>query len=122
MRNLTIALGTCLSLASTAFAAVPNDFDGDGISDRTWIQIESDKTLTWNAQLSTTQAQTALGSLGRSGDAVTMAQWLSGGTQIGVASLNSATNEIEWSIRSLKFTINPSDLKCFETSLVHCKP
>ena len=99
MRNLTIALGTCLSLVSTAFAAVPNDFDGDGVSDRTWIQIESDKTLTWNAQLSTSQVQTALGSLGKSGDAVTMAQWLSGGTQIGVASLNSATNEIEWSIR-----------------------
>lgn len=99
MRNLTIALGTCLSLASTAVAAVPNDFDGDGISDRTWIQIESDKTLTWNAQLSTSQAQTSLGSLGKAGDVVTMAQWLSGGTQIGVASLNSATNEIEWSIR-----------------------
>jgi hypothetical protein len=99
MRNLAIAIGTCLLSATAAFAGVPNDFDGDGISDRTWIQIGSDKTLTWNAQLSTSQAQTALGTLGRAGDAVAMAQWLPGGTQIGIASLNPVTNEIEWSIR-----------------------
>jgi hypothetical protein len=99
MKKFAIALGTCLSFVSTALAAVPNDFDGDGISDRTWIQIESDKTLAWNVQLSTSQAQASLGSLGKSGDAVAMAQWLAGGTQIGVASLNSVTKEIEWSIR-----------------------
>ena len=105
MKNFAITLGACLSFVSTALAAVPNDFDGDGISDRTWIQIESDKTLTWNAQLSASQTQASLGSLGKSGDAVVMAQWLAGGTQIGVASLNSITNEIEWSIRDSAGTV-----------------
>jgi hypothetical protein len=99
MRKLAISLATCVSFIPASLAAVPNDFDGDGISDRTWVQIESDKTLTWGAHLSSSQTQTNLGSLGRSGDAITMAQWLTGGTQIGVASLNSTTNQIEWSIR-----------------------
>ncbi len=99
MKKLSIGLLGCLMLGSNAYGAVPNDFDGDGISDRTWVQIESDKSLTWIAQLSTSQAQMALGSLGKSGDAIIMGQWLAGGTQIGVASLNSTTNQIEWSIR-----------------------
>jgi len=88
-----------LSFAASAAAGVPNDFDGDGISDRTWVEIESDKSLTWTAELSATRSNTGLGSLGEGGDAVTMAQWLSGGTQIGVASLNTESGEIEWSIR-----------------------
>jgi len=99
MKKLSIGLLGCLMLGSNAYGAVPNDFDGDGISDRTWVQIESDKSLTWIAQLSTSQAQRALGSLGKSGDAITVGQWLAGGTQIGIASLNATTNQIEWSIR-----------------------
>ncbi len=99
MKKLSIGLVGCLLFASNAHAAVPNDFDSDGISDRTWIQIEGDRSLTWIAQLSASQAQIALGSLGKAGDAITMAQWLAGGTQIGVASVNTASNEIEWSIR-----------------------
>jgi hypothetical protein len=99
MKKIAIGLLGCLMMGANAYGAVPNDFDGDGISDRTWVQIESDKSLTWLAELSTSHSQMALGSLGKSGDAITMAQWLPGGTQIGVASLNSATDEIEWSIR-----------------------
>lgn len=99
MKKISIGLLGCLMVASNAHAAVPNDFDGDGISDRTWVQIESDKSLTWIAQLSTSQAQMALGSLGKAGDAIAMAQWVAGGTQIGVASLNATSNQIEWSIR-----------------------
>ena len=105
MKKLSIGLVGCLMMASSAYAAVPNDFDGDGISDRTWVQIEGDKSLTWIAQLSSSQAQMALGSLGKAGDAVTMAQWLDGGTQIGVASLNPTTNDIEWSIRDSSGTV-----------------
>jgi hypothetical protein len=99
MKKISIGVLGCLMVASNAYAGVPNDFDGDGISDRTWIQIESDKSLTWSTQLSTSLTQQALGSLGKAGDAIAMAQWLAGGTQIGVASLNSTTNQIEWSIR-----------------------
>jgi hypothetical protein len=99
MNKLSIGLLGCLMFVSNAYAAVPNDFDGDGVSDRAWIQIESDNSLTWLAQLSASQTQMALGTLGKAGDVVTMAQWLAGGTQIGVASLNSTTHEIEWSIR-----------------------
>lgn len=99
MKKIAISLVTCVSFVPVSLAAVPNDFDGDGKSDRTWVQIESDNTLTWNAHFSSSQAQTNLGTLGKAGDAITMAQWLAGGTQIGVASLNTTTNEIEWSIR-----------------------
>lgn len=99
MRKISVSLLACLSFATTALAGVPNDFDGDGSSDRTWVEIESDKTLTWSAELSTTRAHVALGSLGKSGDAIIMAQWLTGGTQIGVASVNTETNQIEWTIR-----------------------
>ena len=99
MKKVSIGLLGCLMVGSSAYGAVPNDFDGDGISDRTWVQIGSDKSLTWLAELSTSQTQTTLGTLGKAGDAITMAQWLEGGTQIGVASLNATTNQIEWSIR-----------------------
>lgn len=99
MKKVAISLGACLSFLPASLTAAPNDFDGDGVSDRTWVQIESDNTLTWNAHLSTSQTQSSLGSLGVAGDAITMGPWLAGGTQIGVASLNTATKQIEWSIR-----------------------
>ena len=68
MKKISIAVVSCLACMPCAMAAVPNDFDGDGISDRTWVQIEADKSLTWTAELSTSQAQMALGSLGKAGD------------------------------------------------------
>lgn len=99
MKKNIFVLVSCVFTISSVSAGVPNDFDGDGTSDRTWVEIESDKSLTWTTELSSTRANSGLGSLGEAGDVVTMAQWLSGGTQIGVASLNTESEEIEWSIR-----------------------
>ncbi len=86
-------------MCGTASAAVPNDFDGDGLSDRTWVEVASDKTLTWKTEFSGSKLVSTIASLGSEGDMPIMAQWLSGGTQIGVASVNEATGEIVWTIR-----------------------
>lgn len=100
MKKSSITFIACLFTVSNAFAGVPNDFDGDGISDRTWVTIESDKTLTWKAEFSSTRSEQNLGSLGKAGDAIIMAQWLGSGTQIGVASLNETTGDISWVIQN----------------------
>lgn len=100
MKKTCLVLVGWLCTHGIAFAAVPHDFDGDGISDRTYVEIESDKSLTWSAHLSTTGETRLLGSLGKLGDVNVMAQWLPGGTQIGVASLNEATGLITWSIKN----------------------
>lgn len=100
MKKSLIALIACLVTVTNAFAGVPNDFDGDGISDRTWVTIESDKSLTWKAEFSSTRSEQNLGSLGKAGDAVIMAQWLESGTQIGVASLNETSGAISWTIQN----------------------
>jgi len=98
MRALRVLVGVLCCVCSTAYAAVPNDWDGDGVSDLTRIEEQSDKSLTWKAVLSTSGATTTVGALGTSSDQVAMAQWLPGGTQIGVVSVNSSANTLTWSI------------------------
>jgi hypothetical protein len=87
-----------LGYYTPAHAATSSDFDADGISDRAWIDEESDGSLTWKARLSTSTTTTMLGSLGKSGDEPIMAQWLGSGTQIGVVSADTATDTLKWSI------------------------
>lgn len=91
---LVFLLGYC----SPAYGATSSDFDADGISDRAWIDEESDGSLTWKASLSTSNTTTMLGSLGKSGDEPVMAQWVGSGTQIGVVSADTATDTLKWSI------------------------
>jgi hypothetical protein len=98
MRHSTIFFLSLLCVYSTAHAAVPNDFDSDGVSDLTRVEEQSDKSLTWKAVSSSTGNPIELGSIGKSGDLPAMAQWLSTGTQIGVASLDDAAGTIKWSI------------------------
>lgn len=99
MRKVLFLLAGLVACYQSAWAAVPNDFDGDGVSDRTWVEVAGDKTLTWKTEASTTKVVSTIASLGSDGDLPIMAQWLSGGTQIGVASLNKTIGQIEWSIR-----------------------
>ena len=47
MRKVLIVLAGLVACYQSAWAAVPNDFDGDGTSDRTWVEVAGDKTLTW---------------------------------------------------------------------------
>jgi hypothetical protein len=90
-----------ISLSSPAHAAVPADFDADGVSDVTRVTKQSDGSLVWSATLSSTGIVTTIGSLGRAGDTPLMAQWVGGKTQIGVVSPNVETTEgLQWSIIS----------------------
>lgn len=99
MRKVLMALTGLATCCQVAWAAVPNDFDGDGVSDRTWVEVAGDKTLTWKTEASSTKVVATIASLGSDGDLPIMASWLPGGTQIGVASFNKTIGQIEWSIR-----------------------
>ena len=98
MRALRGLIAVVCCVCSTAYGAVPNDWDADGVSDLTRVEEQSDKSLTWKAVLSSTGATSTIGSLGTSSDQVAMAQWLGSGTQIGVVSVNSADSTLTWSI------------------------
>jgi hypothetical protein len=97
MRRTLLISAVSFVCGFPAFAAVPNDFDSDGISDRVRVEIGGDKSLTWKALLSGNQQTETLGTIGKEGDHLIMAQWLSGGSQIGVVSL-SGSDDIVWSI------------------------
>lgn len=99
MRNVFKWLATSLVWSQWAIAAVPNDFDGDGTSDRTWVEVASDKTLTWKSESSVSKMTSTIATLGSEGDVPVMAQWIAGGSQIGVASINGTTGDIVWTIR-----------------------
>ncbi len=107
MRTQSLVYSLCLTAAVTFLSpslrvglayAVPNDFDGDGISDVTSVKTASAKQLVWSARLSSTQQISELGTLGSSDDMIAMAPWLGVGSQIGVASLNKSTGELVWKI------------------------
>ena len=93
-----ILLVSIFGLCAPAYAAVPSDFDGDGVSDRAWIDEGDDGSLTWKARLSGSDTTTTLGVIGNSGDEPIMAQWLSSGTQIGVVSADTTADSLKWSI------------------------
>jgi hypothetical protein len=93
-----VLLASVLAVCEGASAAVPNDFDLDGISDLTRVEIGGDDSLTWKAVLSATGATSTLGTLGKKGDHLAMAQWLGSGTQIGVVSESSTDDAIVWKV------------------------
>lgn len=79
--------------------ATPNDFDQDGVSDLTRAEVADDGSLVWRAIGSTSGTTQDLGTLGKEGDALSMAQWLTQGTQIGVvAEAAGDDNALVWSI------------------------
>jgi hypothetical protein len=96
--RVEILFSLALLFSVPAIAAVPNDFDRDGVSDITRVEIESDGTLTWKAVLSTNGSSTTLGMLGQEGNQLAMAQWLGAGTQIGIVSEEKGGDGIVWSI------------------------
>jgi hypothetical protein len=87
-----------LAVFQSALAAVPNDFDQDGVSDLTRVEVQADDSLTWKAVLSASGTTSTLGTLGKRGDHVAMAQWLGSGTQIGVVSESTTDDTIVWTV------------------------
>jgi hypothetical protein len=106
MKRTFLALAlTTLSNFSSVWAAVPNDFDLDGISDLTRTEEAEGEALVWRATVSTTGTSTDLGTLGKKGDMPAMAQWLGQGTQIGVVSEGGDDeSDLVWSILDLSGT------------------
>ncbi len=98
MRRSLVLSMISLLWSLSAFAGVPSDFDGDSKSDRVQVEVAGDKSLTWKAVLSGTGETKSLGSIGKEGDHLIMARWLGSGTQIGVVSLKTGSEEIVWSI------------------------
>lgn len=98
MKRTAIGIATCMALMARVEAQAPTDFDGDGVSDLTRVSKESDKSLTWEALLSTDATTLPLGSIGTDGDAPIVASWGSEGPQVGVASVDGGASKITWSI------------------------
>lgn len=99
MKNITKVITTIAVLTgvtASSHAQVTTDFDQDGKSDVTFVKVEADKSLSWFAKLSTTGEIRSLGSLGKNGDQLTLANWNGGGApSLGVVSLGSG-NGIDW--------------------------
>lgn len=98
MRNIKLFCAVALGLFSAKAYAVPTDFDDDGISDKVYVEVESDDSLTWKAVLSGSGSTSTIGSLGVSGNQLAMAQWLPSGTQIGVVAEETDGDGLVWSI------------------------
>jgi hypothetical protein len=98
MRGAIITLFVASVTASAASAAVPNDFDNDGISDLTRIEVQDDQSLLWKAVRSSDSTEVTLGTLGQEGDHLIMGQWLPLATQIGVVSEASSDDSLVWKI------------------------
>lgn len=101
VKVLLLIIVSALSLAwlgNSAQAAVPSDFDQDGISDLTFVEIQSDDSLVWKAALSASSTTVTLGTLGESGDHLALAQWYSSGTQLGVVSESDSDDSIVWTV------------------------
>ncbi len=93
-----ICLLISLVCISSASAAERTDFDGDGVSDLTYISIGSDSTLRWKYRGSKTLRSRNLATLGVAGNHITMAKW-SGKTELGVIGKDLSTNNVTWTVR-----------------------
>jgi len=93
-----LAFLSIFAICPQATAGVPTDFDNDGVSDATRVEIGSDDSLTWKTVLSSSGATTTLGILGKKGDHLAMAQWLGIGTQIGTVSDSATDDSLVWTI------------------------
>lgn len=98
MRNIKLFFALAFVAFSADAYAVPTDFDDDGISDKVYVEVEDNNSLTWKAVLSGTGSTSTLGSLGVSGNQLAMAQWLASGTQVGVVSEETDGDGLVWSI------------------------
>ena len=81
-----------------AQAVVPNDFDGDGISDLTRVEFGTGDSLVWKAVLSSNGTTSTIGTLGKKGDHLIMGQWFGSGTQIGVVSESASDDSLVWTV------------------------
>jgi len=107
LKQLISLVAPCV-IAVPAYCAVPNDFDHDGVSDLTQVEIGNDKQLTWKTTYSSTGQTVELGKLGKEGDHLAMGQWLGNGglgngglgdgTQIGIVALSETSADIIWTI------------------------
>jgi hypothetical protein len=98
-RTFIAAALSATFIFSNAWAAVPNDFDGDGVSDLTRVGVADDGSLVWRASASASGAVTDLGAFGKEGDTPAVAQWLGEGTQIGIVAEGAEEeSSLKWSI------------------------
>lgn len=85
-------------IGAAAAGAAPTDFDGDGRSDLTRVEVGGDKNLTWKAVSSQSGETRTLGVLGKEGDHIVAAQWFGAATSIGVVSVDESTGNLVWSV------------------------
>lgn len=83
-------------ISSTQVLAAPLDFDGDGLSDLTSYST-SGKQMVWKARLSSTQEVRELGTFGAVDDLPAPGNWIAGGSQVAVISLEK--NAVIWSVQ-----------------------
>lgn len=99
MRRAFSALCVGLIYSTNVLAAVPTDFDGDGFSDFTRVEVNSGGKLVWKAVLSTTGSSVDITTFGNKGDMPTPARWLGKGTQVGVVvEPAEGQSDLVWSI------------------------
>ncbi|MCB0311451.1 MAG: hypothetical protein KDD42_09460, partial [Bdellovibrionales bacterium] len=86
-----------VGIPSWSFGA-DSDSNGDGVSDLLMIRVNN--SLTWSAYLGSDMSTTeTLGTIGEPGDHLTPGHWTSASNyEIGIVSLDSASQAIIWSI------------------------
>lgn len=93
-----------ISFNTSAFA-VESDFNQDGIADIVQVQVNSDRSLSWNAKLSSTSSAEFNSSsilntrFGNKGDRLILGNFLNPEqSQIGVIRASKFNNEVTWNI------------------------
>lgn len=97
-----IAVLPLLFPALLAVAEVPNDFDGDGVSDFVFTTLGSDGTLIWKALLSSSGEEKSISSgFGVSGDITVTGYWRTPETPPGIALLryDPVGKTLEWKMQ-----------------------
>ncbi len=97
------------SLSSNLASAqsIPSDFDYDGKSDLTLIEIKTNKNLQWNPYSYFSGPLSSHGSFGKSGDHIIMGNW--DGLSIGVIKEDGETGKVTWRIKN-----QSGDVKTYE--------
>ena len=97
-RWLLLSVLAALFSSSLLSAQIPNDFDGDGLSDLVLLSGQGTSVYSWRV-LSTTDAEVLLNrSFGGGTDLPVPANWEEGISNLAVARLDTEKNEIAWRV------------------------
>ena len=98
MRSILFLISIILLGGRSAHATPQSDFNTDGISDQSYVSIDSNTgALNWGAKLSVSGADSSIAAFGENGDHLILGNWEGNGPNVGVIEQISDTL-VRWKI------------------------